>query len=139
MFLLQLKNGTSAAAFFQQCDQLVQLLRSYLPPAWQCLSTAALPSMWPHPCQVSAGGHPCAHQFLCSAALHAGQQPGFDLEEAQRLRQMLAARHGDGTDLLLTVGGVMGNEDETLLTDSNKLETACSKVSCSATLLEHPD
>lgn len=57
----------------------------------------------------------------------------FNPEEAQRLRQMLAACHGDGTELLLTVGIVLGNDDETMLTDNNKEDTACRKVNTCTT------
>ena len=53
----------------------------------------------------------------------------FDPDESQRLRQVLAAHHGDGTLLLMTVGILLGTPDETPLTDANKEATVCSKVS----------
>ena len=145
LFLMQLKDNSSGTALFQQCDQTVKLLRSYLPPAQQrpsgavlqqyqacgrilakCLLegihvpitfSTALPSMLVNSPGLSS------HADECIAMMAA-----FDPEEAQRLRQMLAARHGDGTELLLTVGSVLCNDDETLLTDNNK-DIACRKVS----------
>ena len=130
MFLLQLRNDPSAEALFQQCDQPVQLLRNYLLPAQQRLSAAKLQ-------QYQACGRVLAKCLLqgihvpitFSAALHCMlvNQPGlsshadeccamlagFNPQEAHHLRQTLAARHGDGTELLLTVGAVVGIEDET--------------------------
>ena len=64
-----------------------------------------------------------SHADECCAML-----AGFNPEEAHHLRRTLAARHGDGTELLLTVGAVVGTEDETMLTDVNKEDTACRKV-----------
>ena len=52
----------------------------------------------------------------------------FDPAESQRLRQVLAAHHGDGQDLLMSVGIILGSADETPLTDANKEATVCSKV-----------
>ena len=148
MFLVQLKNDPLPTALFQQCDQPAQLLRNYLPPIQQHLSDATEQ-------QYMACGRILAKCLLegihvpitfCQA-LHCMlvTNPGlsnhvdeccamladFDPEEAQRLRQMLAARHGDGTELLLTVGNVMGNDDETMLTDGNKEDVACWKVNSS--------
>ena len=160
MFVVQLKNDLSPTALFQQCDQPVQLLRSYLPPSQEQLSQTQLQ-------QYQACGRILAKCLLegihvpitFSAALHCMlvNQPGlsshadeclamladFDPEEAQRLRQTLAARHGDGTELLLTVGGVMGTDDDTMLTDANKEEIACYKVnlldySCLAVCITDP-
>ena len=145
IFLKQLKDDASPIALFQQCDQPAKLLRSYLPRAQQQPSDATLQ-------QYQACGRILAKCLLegihvpitFSAALHSMlvNSPGlssdaaeciammtaFDPEEAQRLRQMLAARHGYGTELLLTVGSVLGNKDQTMLTDSNKEDVACRKV-----------
>ena len=52
----------------------------------------------------------------------------YDPDEAQRLRQMLAAHHGDGSELMLTVGSMLGNSDETMVTDANKEEIICQEV-----------
>lgn len=52
----------------------------------------------------------------------------FDPDEAQRLRQVLAAHHGDGSELMLTVGSMLSNDNETMVTDANKEETICQKV-----------
>ena len=143
--MIQLRDDASPTALFQQCDQPAKLLRSYLPLAQQQPADAVLQ-------QYQACGRILAKCLLegihvpitFSAALHSMlvDSPGlsthadeciammaaFDPTEAQRLRQMLAARHGDGTELLLTVGGVTGNEDENMLTDSNKEDVACHKV-----------
>ena len=145
MFLMQVKDDMSVTALFQQCDQPAQLLRSYLPPSQQSLPAAKME-------RYQACGRILAKCLLegihvpitFSAALHCmlvnnpglsshvdeclAMLAGYDPEEAQRLRQMLAACHGDGTELLLTVGGVMGTNDETMLTDANKEDTACCKV-----------
>lgn len=53
----------------------------------------------------------------------------FNLDESQRLKQVLAAHHGVGTDLLMTVGIILGTPDETPLTDANKEALVCRKVS----------
>ena len=154
MFLVQLNNDQRPTALFQQCNQPVQLLRNYLPPAQKRLSDTAMQ-------QYKACGRilakcllegihvpitfcPALHCMLvntpglsshideCCAML-----AGFDPEEAQRLRQMLAARHGDGTELLLTVGGVLGSDDETMLTDGNKEDIACCKVIFASTFVQN--
>ena len=52
----------------------------------------------------------------------------FDPAESQRLRQVLAAHHGDDQDLLMSVGIILGSEAKTSLTDANKEATVCSKV-----------
>lgn len=51
----------------------------------------------------------------------------FDPDESQLLRQVLAAHHGNGTHLLMTVGILLGTPDDTPLTDANKEATVCSK------------
>lgn len=145
MFLVQLKNDPLPTALFQQCDQPAQLLRTYLPPAQQHLSAAAVQqyTAWARilakcllegihvpitfcqalHCMLVNNPGLSSHVDECCAML-----AGFDPEEAQRLLQMLAARHGDGTELLLTVGNVIGDDDETMLTDGNREEVACRKV-----------
>ena len=52
----------------------------------------------------------------------------FHPDEAQRLRQLLVADHGDGDELMMSVGAVMSTSDETMVTDSNKYVVVCRKV-----------
>ena len=147
MFLTQLKEDASPTALFQQCSQPLQPLRSHLPPAVQYVSANDLE-------MYEACGRVLAKCLLegihvpitFSVALHSMlvNSPGltshvdeciammaaFDPEEALRLRQMLAARHADGNELFMTVGMILGTEDEAMLTDNNKEDVACQKVSC---------
>ena len=44
----------------------------------------------------------------------------YDPAEAQRLRQLLAADYGNGDELMMSVGSVMGTDDESMVTDANK-------------------
>ena len=145
VFLTQLRGDTSPTALFQQCDQSGQLLRSYLPPAQQQLSEITLQHY--RACgrilakcllegiHVPITFSPALHNILVNnpgLSCHADEcivmVAAFDPEEALRLRQMLAARHGDGTELLMTVGSVLCNDDETSVTDDNKEDIACRKV-----------
>lgn len=147
MFLMQLKEDAAATALFQQCSQPLQPLRSHLPPSSPNPSADQLT-------MYEACGRVLAKCLLegihvpitFSAALHCMlvNSPGlsshvdeciammaaFDPEEALRLRQMLAARHADGNELCMTVGMILGTEDQAMLTDSNKEDVACQKVSC---------
>ena len=52
----------------------------------------------------------------------------YDPEEADRLKQLLALRHGTGEELLVSVGSVLGSTDESLVTDANKEDLARQKV-----------
>lgn len=150
IFLMQLKDDSSPTALFQQCDQPIQLLRNYLPPVQERLSDAAmqhykafgriLAKCLLEGIHVPISFCPALHCMLvnnpglsgdideCCAML-----AGFDPEEAHRLRQMLAACHGDGSKLMLTIGMVMGTDDETMLTDGNKEDVALCKVIIVAT------
>jgi len=52
----------------------------------------------------------------------------YDPAEAQRLRQLLAADYGNGNELMMSVGSVMGTDDESMVTDANKNDVVCHKV-----------
>ena len=52
----------------------------------------------------------------------------FDPAELERMRQVLAAHHGDSNDLLMTVGIILSSADETPLTDANREAVVCRKV-----------
>ena len=52
----------------------------------------------------------------------------FDPEEAQRLRQVLAVHHGNGNELMLSVGSILGTSEATLVTDATKEGVVCCKV-----------
>ncbi len=52
----------------------------------------------------------------------------FDPEEAQRLRQVLAVHHGDGSELMLSVGSILGTPEATLVADATKEGDVCRKV-----------
>ena len=64
----------------------------------------------------------------CSADECISMVAALDTAESQHLRQVLAAHHDDGQDLLMTVGIILGSADETPLTNANKEATVCSKV-----------
>ncbi len=59
----------------------------------------------------------------------------FDPEEAQRLRQVLAVHHGDGNELMLSVGSILGTPEATLVTDATKEGIVCRKVRAQYCLL----
>ena len=141
----QLSHEQGAAALFQQCDEPVQVFRSFLPPASRSLSAeqtkqyTAFGRMMVKcllegihvPLNLSAAMH-CmlvhhetlsSHADTCIAML-----ANFDPAEAQRLRQLLAADHGDGDELMMSVGAVMGTDDDTMVTDTSKSEVVCRKV-----------
>ena len=122
-----------------------QVFRTYLPPAATNLSAeqtqqyVALGRMLVKcllegihvPLNLSAAMH-CMlvhhetlsnHADTCITLL-----ASFDPAEAQRLRQLLAADHGDGDELMMSVGAVMGTDDESLVTDANKNDVVCRKV-----------
>lgn len=52
----------------------------------------------------------------------------YNPAEAQRLRQLLAADHGDGDVLMMSVGAVLGVDDDSMVTDTNKSDVVCRKV-----------
>ena len=149
----QLTHQQGAAALFQQCDEPVQVFRTYLPPASAKLAAeqtrqyVALGRMLVKcllegihvPLNLSAAMH-CmlvhhetlsSHADTCIAML-----ASYDPAEAQRLRQLLAADHGDGDELMMSVGSVMGNDDESMVTDANKNEVVCRKVHASQWLCQ---
>ncbi|KAL0021165.1 hypothetical protein WJX77_006793 [Trebouxia sp. C0004] len=64
-----------------------------------------------------------SHADTCIAML-----ASYDPAEAQRLRQLLAADHGDGDELMMSVGFVMGTDDDGMVTDANKDDVVCRKV-----------
>ncbi len=141
----QLSHQQGAAALFQQCDEPVQVFRTYLPPAATKLSAeqtqqyVAFGRMLVKcllegihvPLNLSAAMH-CmlahhetlsSHADTCITLL-----ASYDPAEAQRLRQLLAADHGDGDELMMSVGSVMGTDDESMVTDANKNDVVCRKV-----------
>ena len=144
IFLIQLGADQTTAALFQQCDMTGELWRSLLPPK-------QAPNATRHQ-HYQAVGRILAKCLLegihvpisFSATLHSvlvhnetlisksdgciAMMADYDPDEAQRLRQMLAAHHGDGSELMLTVGSMLGNSDETMVTDANMEEIICQKV-----------
>ncbi|DBA78659.1 TPA: hypothetical protein ACH3X1_008577 [Trebouxia sp. C0004] len=64
-----------------------------------------------------------SHADTCIAML-----ASYDPAEAQRLRQLLAADHGDGDELMMSVGFVMGTDDDGMVTDANKDDVVCRKI-----------
>ena len=144
IFLIQLGADQTTAALFQQCDETRRLWRSFLPPKQapnatrqqhyqavgrilaKCLLegihvpisfSAALHSVLVHNETLSSNSDECIAMMA-----------DFDPDVAQRLRQVLAAHHGDGSELMLTVGSMLGSSDETMVTDANKEEIICLKV-----------
>ena len=142
---IQLSQQSGPDALFQQCDEPNQVFRSYLPPTANSLSAkqkqcyVAFGKMLVKcllegihvPLNLSAALH-CmlVHQETLSTSAETciAILANFDPAEAQRLRQLLAADHGNGDELMMSVGSVMGSEDETLVTDANKTDVVCSKV-----------
>ena len=144
IFLVQLGADQSPKALFQQCDNPRRLWRSFLPPAQAFDSSRQQP--------YQAIGRILAKCLLegihipitFSAALHCmlvgderlssnldeciAMMADFDPDEAQRLRQVLAAHHGGGDQLMLSVGSMLGSEDERMVTDASKEEIVCQKV-----------
>ena len=144
ILLVQLGANQSPAALFQQCDSTRQLWRSFLPPAQAFDANRQQP--------YQAVGRILAKCLLegihvpitFSAALHCmlvgderlssnldeciAMMPDFDPDEAQRLRQVLAAHPGDGHQLMLSAGSMLGDEDERMVADANKEEIVCQKV-----------
>lgn len=142
--LIQLGADQSASALFQQCDKTCRLWCSFLPPTQapyvnrqqpyqavgrilaKCLLegihvpisfSAALHCMLVHNETLSSNPDECIAMMA-----------DFDPDEAQRLRQVLAAHHGDGSDLMLTAGSILGSSNETMVTDINKEDIVCQKV-----------
>ena len=146
----QLSHQQGAAALFQQCDEPSQVFRSYLPPAGSALSAGQYVAFGRMlvkcllegihvPLNLSAAMH-CMlvhHETLSS---HADtcivMLANFDPAEAQWLRQLLSADHGDGSEVMMSVGAVMGNGDESMVTDANKNDVACRKVCSQASCLQ---
>ena len=79
-------------------------------------------------CMLVGNDMLCGPAGASSADEYISIMAAFDPDESQRLRQVLAAHHGDGTDLLMTVGLLLGTSDETPLTDANKEGVVCNKV-----------
>lgn len=143
-FLVQLGTDQSPAALFQQSDRTGQLGRSFLPP--QHVPTPEQRQLYQSCGRILAkclleGIHvPISFALSLHCMLvHNDTLSGssdeciammaeFDPDEAQRLRQVLSARHGDGSELMLTFGSIMGSEDETAVTDANKEDIVCRKV-----------
>ena len=141
----QLGHEHGAAALLQQCDEPFQVFRSLLPSASRCLSAKqkkqyrAFGRMMVKcllegihiPLNLSAAVH-CMlvhHETLSSHAdTCIAMMANFDPAEAQRLRQLMAADHGNGDELMMSVGAVMDTDDDTMVTDSNKSEVVCRKV-----------
>ena len=141
----ELSHQQGAAALLQQCDEPVLVFRTYLPPASANLSAeqtqqyVALGRMLVKcllegnhvPLNLSAAMHcmPVHHETLSShvdtcITMLASSIPA----EAQRLRQLLAADHGDGDALMMSVGSMMRTDDESKVTDANKNDVVCRKV-----------
>ena len=150
----QLSHQQGAAALLQQCDEPIQVFRSFLPPKAGSLSAEqteqyeALGRILVKcllegihvPLNLSAAMH-CmlvhhetlsSHADICIAML-----ANYDPAEAQRLRQLLAANHGNGDELMMSVGSAMGSDDESMVTDANKNDVVCRKVSVLCCLLLH--
>ncbi len=141
----QLSHQQGATALLQQCDEPVQVFRTYLPPASANLSAeqtqqyVALGRMLVKcllegihvPLNLSAAMH-CMlvhHETLSSHADSCiAMLASYDPAEAQRLRQLLAAEHGNGDELMMSVGTVLGTDDESMVTDANKNDVVCRKV-----------
>ncbi len=141
----QLSHQQGATALFQQCDEPVQVFRTVLPPASANLSAAQTQQYVAFgrmlvkcllegihvPLNLSAAMH-CMlvhHETLSSHADSCiAMLASYDPAEAQRLRQLLAADHGDGDELMMSIGSVMGTDDESMVTDANKNDVVCSKV-----------
>lgn len=147
--LLQLSNGSG---LFQQCDEAVKLHRTYLPPVWKENNQHPVSAHTRLLKQYKACGRILAKCLLegihvpvsFSAALHCmlvgdellsssadeciAMLADFDPEEAQRLRQVLAVHHGNGNELMLSVGSILGTSEATLVTDATKEGVVCCKV-----------
>lgn len=145
LLFVHLSQQQGFSALFQQCDEPAQMLRSFLPPC-----TEQLPAQLQ--AQYTALGRILAKCLLegihvplnLSAALHCmlvreeaiqqqadaciGMLSDYDPDEANRLRQLLALRHGNGEELLVSVGSVLGSDEESLVTDANKEDLARQKV-----------
>ena len=144
IFLIQLGADQTNAALFQQCDETGELWRSLLPPkqalnatrqqhyqaVGRILAKCLLEGIHV-PISFSAALHSVlVHDELLSSSSDEciAMMADFDPDEAQRLRQVLAAHHGDGSELMLTVGSMLSNGDETMVTDANKENIICQKV-----------
>ncbi len=144
IFLIQLGADQTIAALFQQCDKTRRLWRSFLPPkqapnaarqqhyqaVGRILAKCLLEGIHV-PISFSAALHSVlVHDELLSSSSDEciAMMADFDPDEAQRLRQVLAAHHGDGSELMLTVGSMLSNGDETMVTDANKEKIICQKV-----------
>lgn len=124
MDIFQLGADQTTAALLQQCDENRRLWRSFLPP-----KQAPNAARQQHYQAVGRILAKCLLEGIhvpisFSAALHSV----LVHNEAQRLRQALAAHHGDGSELMLTMGSMLGSSDETMVTDANKEEIICQKV-----------
>ena len=144
MFLVQLGSDQTEHALFTQCDQTQRLGRSLLPPsgriskqathaykAFGCLLAKCLLEGIHVPITFCSALHSIlvGHELLSSSSDECiAMMAEFDIEEAQRLRQVLAAHHGDGSDLMLSAGSIMNTKDETLVSDANKDDVICRKV-----------
>lgn len=125
----QLSHQQGATALFRQCDEPVQVFRTFLPPAATRLSAQQTQQYVSFgnmlvkcmlegihvPMNLSAAMH-CmlvhhetlsSHADTCIAML-----ASYSPAEAQRLRQLLAADHGDDDELMMSVGSVMRTDDE---------------------------
>ena len=140
VFLKQLGNDASPAALFGRSGR--QLGTSFLPatgvqiPQWEYFACGRILAKCllegihvPITFSVAVHCMLVGNDVLSSSADECiSMMAAFDQAESQRLRQVLAAHHGDGQDLLMTVGIILGSADETPLTDVNKEATVCSKV-----------
>lgn len=141
----QLSHQQGALALLQQCDEPIQVFRSFLPPKSGSLSAEQTEQYEAFgrmlvkcllegihvPLNLSAAMH-CLlvhHEILSSHAdACIAMLANYDPAEAQLLRQLLAADHGNGNELMMSVGCVMGTSDESCVTDANKNDVVCHKV-----------
>ncbi len=141
IFLIQLGADQTTAAVFQQCDETRRLWRSFLPPKqaprqqhYQAVGRILAKCLLERihvPISFSAALHSVLvhHETLSSNSDECiAMMADFDPDEAQRLRQVLAAHHGEVSELMLTVGSMLGSSAETMVTDANKEDVICQKV-----------
>ncbi len=143
-FFVQLAADQTATALFKQYDGHQRVDRTLLPPLDRSMPATSqaheafgriLAKCMLEGIHVPITFCPALHCFLVEQEILSpdsheciAMMAEFDPDEARRLAQVLNVEFGDGREMLLSAGSILGNDNEDLVTDANKEKLVCCKV-----------
>lgn len=143
-FFVQLAADQTATALFKQCDDHQPVDRTLLPPldrsmpaTWQTYEAVGriLAKCMLEGIHVPITFCSALHCFLVDQEILSqdsheciAMMAEFDPDEARRLVQVLSTEFGDGQEIQLIAGSILGNDNDNLVTDANKEGLVCCKV-----------